>query len=274
MRAVGDPDENCEDGDDAYCCREDCPGGKGVSCTKAQPGADVWWNVEDVVGQDMEGLKYTTITSQTITKLNTILLPNVSGTILTTGNLRELPSIFLNITHGKLDVGGHTGFAGDIQFGGPAATQDSTVVLNSWFDGDLGWTFRTSAGCESIVLTGALLYPDAMGIYDLYPNTYDRKPIWKHRNNTFYIFYKSHEGMDLQGEDRGEGRWFVGTAVGAEPQRADANPLKLRMRHMAASPVDADLLMPGASELFPCLELLISLLPLPASSFLASLSSS
>lgn len=212
----------------------------------------MWWNVEDVVGPDKQGLKYTTITTQTITKKNTILLPNVSGTILTTGNLRELPSIFLNITDGLLDVGGHTGFAGDMQFGGPAAAQQSRVALNSWFDGDLGLTFRTSAGCEAIVLTGSALYPAAMGTYDLYPDTYDRKPIWKHRKTSFYIFYKAQEGMDPGGADRGEGRWFVGTAVGAEEQRADANPMKLRMRHMAASPVDADLLMPGTMTPLRC----------------------
>jgi hypothetical protein len=246
---AGDPDGDCEDGDDAYCCRQDCPGGKGISCTKAQPGADVWWNVEDIVGQDMDGLKYTTITSKFITKRNTILLPNVSGTILTTGNLRELPPIFLNITDAILDVGGHTGFAGDIQMGGPAAAQESTVRLNAWIDGDLGLTFRTAAGCDSVVLTGSALYPTAMGVYDLYPNTYDRKPIWKHRNETWFMFFKSHEGMDSNGVDRGEGRWFVGEEIGAEEQRADANPMKLRMRHMSATPVDADLLMPGTSIL-------------------------
>ena len=238
-----DPDGFCTDGTDAWCCRVDCPAGKGTSCTKAQPASDQWTNVEDVVGADMDGLKYTSIGSQPITKINTILLPNVSGTILTTGNLRELPSIFLNITGGVTAIGGHTGFAGDLQFGGESRI--GNAQFHSWINGEVGLTFRTSAGCASVVLSGSILYAHAMGTYFLYPDTYHSKPVWKHRSESLFIYYASMEGLSSQGLDRGEGRWQVGTFIGADQGIAAASPVLLKMRHMTFSPIDADLRMPG-----------------------------
>jgi hypothetical protein len=89
----------------------------------------------------MDGLKYTKIISQKISKLNEILLPSTSGTIITTGNMRELPSIE---THGDLTVGG-------------------------------------AAGCSSVVFTGSKLYEDAMGFFNLLTETYHKKPVWKHQ---------------------------------------------------------------------------------------------
>jgi hypothetical protein len=156
----------------------------------------------------MEGLKHTSIGSFPITKINEILLPNVSGTMLTTGNLRELPSIFLNITGGQTEIGGHTGFAGDIQFGGPSKA--GNLRFYSFINGEQGMTFRTAAGCSSVEVKGSTLYPHVMGIYFLYPETYQHKPVWKHRTESFFIFYKAQEGVDSRGEDRGEGGWHIG----------------------------------------------------------------
>ena len=239
---AGDADGSCVDGTDAWCCRRDCPAGKGTSCTKAQPGGDLWWNVEDVVGQDMEGLKYTRFDSHNITQKNKIVLPDCSGVILTTANLRELPSIFLNITDGVTEVGGHTGFASDIQFGGPTGGQ---VKVYGWLDGDLGLTFRTAAGCKSIVVSGSTTHPQCMGIYHLSPQTHNNKPVWKLDNSSMYLFYRANEGLDEKGKDRGEGRWFVGRSIGADIIEGGDSPLLLRMKHMSFSPVDPDLRMPG-----------------------------
>lgn len=124
----------------------------------------------------MDGLKYTKLISQKITKLIEILLPSASGTIITTGNMRELPSIE---TQGDLTVGGHAGLNGDIQFGQPFGI--GVLKLHSWIDGDTGITFRSAAGCSSVVFTGSKLYEDAMGIYNLLPETYHKKPVWKHQ---------------------------------------------------------------------------------------------
>jgi len=246
LEYAGDADKSCNDGTDAWCCRRDCSEGKGVSCTKAQPGDDTWLKVEDLVGQDKDGLKYTTFGSHNITKRNKIVLPDCSGVILTTGNLRELPSIFLNVTDGRTEVGGHSGFVNDIQLGGPSGGQ---VKLHGWFDGDLGLTFRTAAGCKSIVVSGSKTHPQSMGIYSLFPQTHNRKPIWKLENRSMYIFYKANEGVDEKGKDLGEGRWFVGKHIGADKLVGHKSPLLLRMKHMSFSPIDADLRMPGPKYL-------------------------
>jgi len=237
-----DADGSCNDGSDAWCCREDCPGGRGTSCTKAQPGDDDWLNVEDVVGKDMDGLKYTSFWSENITRINKILLPDASGTILTSGNMRELASIFLDITDGRVEVGGHAGFAGDMQFGCPSGA--GKVKLHGWFDGT-GLTFRTAAACASVVFSGSTRYPDAMGIYHMHVGTHHRKPVWKHLSSNLYIFYNAHEGVDDDGADQCEGRWFLGSSIGANPLGSTSNPLLMRMAHMFASPVDADRRFPG-----------------------------
>ena len=140
--------------------------------------------------------------------------------------LCELPSIFLNITGGVTAVGGHTGFAGDLQFGGESRVGNAR--FHSWINGEVGLTFRTSAGCPSVVLSGSILYAHAMGTYFLYPDTYHSKPVWKHRSESLFIYYASMEGLSSQGLDRGEGRWQVGTFIGADQGIAAASPVLLK----------------------------------------------
>jgi len=186
----------------------------------------------------MDGLKYTKLISKKITKLNEILLPSASGTIITTGNMRELPSIE---TQGDLTVGGHAGLNGDIQFGQPSGI--GVLKLHSWIDGDTGITFRSAAGCSSVVFTGSKLYEDAMGIYDLLPETYHKKPVWKHQQNDLFLFYKAFDDGEGGSRDAGEGHWFVANFIGSGKKNAQL----LRMKHFSFSPVDPDQRMPGPS---------------------------
>ncbi|EKX44912.1 hypothetical protein GUITHDRAFT_139506 [Guillardia theta CCMP2712] len=206
---------------------------------------DEWVNIKDLVGQDKQGLITTTIGYETITNNNTILFPDCSGTIITTGNLLQLPKMAL--PSGSLYAGGHVGFGGDLQLGDPNDFV-SKIHMHAYLDGDAGMVLRTSGGCESVIIEGAVFFPELMGQFDLH-STFSRKPVYKHREKPVYIFYQANildSSYKLDTKDNpSEGRWYIGYRIGFNESAKMDRPIKLRMRHMTWSPVDADLLFPG-----------------------------
>ena len=85
---------------------------------------------------------YTQLCSLPATKSNLILLPDVSGVVLTTGNLMGLPAISIPDEH--LFVGGDVSLEGAIELGHP--DNITTIEMFSWIDGDVGLTFQSAGG--------------------------------------------------------------------------------------------------------------------------------
>lgn len=63
----------------------------GQTCTAVQPSDDFWIDEAEL----FDGLFYTQLVYENPTANNSIVLPDVSGTILTTGNLIDLPAMDL-----------------------------------------------------------------------------------------------------------------------------------------------------------------------------------
>jgi len=73
---------------------------------------------------------------------NRMELPDVSGVVLTTGNLLGLPSISIPDEH--LFVGGHVSVQGSIELG--HANNMTTIEMFTWIDGDVGLTLQSAGG--------------------------------------------------------------------------------------------------------------------------------
>jgi hypothetical protein len=71
---------------------------------------------------------------------NTLTLPDVSGTVLTTGNLLKLPA--MTIPTGHVFVGGNTSFQGALKLGDASTT--TTASFYSWVDGTVGLNFASA----------------------------------------------------------------------------------------------------------------------------------
>jgi hypothetical protein len=80
---------------------------------------------------------YTQLCAANPTGVNRVRLPDVSGTVLTTGNLLALPDV--TSPEGNLQVGGRTAAEGLFQLG--ARENTTTVQFFSWIDGDAGMVF-------------------------------------------------------------------------------------------------------------------------------------
>ena len=69
---------------------------------------------------------------------------------------------------------------------------------------------RTSGGCESVIIEGAVFFPELMGQFDLH-STFSRKPVYKHREKPVYMFYQANildSSYKLDTKDNpSEGRW-------------------------------------------------------------------
>jgi hypothetical protein len=93
---------------------------------------------------------------------NTLILPDVSGTVLTTGNLLNLPA--MTIPTGHVFVGGNTSFEGALKLGDPSTT--STASFYSWVDGTVGLSFA-SAGSIAADATGINIGLPVLGGVDI-----------------------------------------------------------------------------------------------------------
>jgi len=85
---------------------------------------------------------YTQMCALPPTNQNHILLPDVSGVVLTTGNLLGLPAISIPDEH--LFVGGDVSLEGAIELGNPDNV--TTIEMFTWIDGDVGLTFQSAGG--------------------------------------------------------------------------------------------------------------------------------
>ena len=85
---------------------------------------------------------YTQLCAIPPTRNNRIDLPDVSGVVLTTGNLLGLPNIKIPDEH--MFVGGDLSLEGSIELG--HADKISTMELFTWIDGDVGLTLQSAGG--------------------------------------------------------------------------------------------------------------------------------
>eukprot|EP00961_Rhodomonas_salina_P028472 384201-Rhodomonas_salina.1 len=92
-----------------------------------------------------EDAEYTQLCAVPATHDNYILLPDESGTVLTTGNLLNLPSIRIPDAH--FFVGGDATLEGKMQFGMPSEV--TTLQMYTWVDGDVGMTFSGAGALKA-----------------------------------------------------------------------------------------------------------------------------
>ena len=85
---------------------------------------------------------YTQMCAIPPTKNNVIELPDVSGIVLTTGNLLGLPAIAIPDEH--MFVGGDVSLEGSIELGHP--DNITTLEMFTWIDGDVGLTLQSAGG--------------------------------------------------------------------------------------------------------------------------------
>ena len=94
--------------------------------------------------------KYTQICTAEPTKANAINLPDVSGRILSTGNLLNLPT--MRFAGSELFVGKDSALEGDMQVGlaDLSVQSPSQTKAFAWLDGDVGMTFASANNSISI----------------------------------------------------------------------------------------------------------------------------
>ena len=85
---------------------------------------------------------YTQMCAVPPTRNNVIELPDVSGIVLTTGNLLGLPAIAIPDEH--MFVGGDVSLEGSIELGHP--DNITTLEMFTWIDGDVGLTLQSAGG--------------------------------------------------------------------------------------------------------------------------------
>ena len=79
---------------------------------------------------------------------NELTLPDVSGTVVTTGNLLGLPS--LRIPTGNLQIGGNSSLEGSVKLGDAADV--TTGAWYSWIDSDVGMKLSSAGGGGASVM--------------------------------------------------------------------------------------------------------------------------
>jgi len=85
---------------------------------------------------------YTQLCAIAPTRNNRIELPDVSGVVLTTGNLLGLPSISIPDEH--MFVGGDVSLEGEVVLG--HADNITTIEMFTWIDGDVGMSLQSGGG--------------------------------------------------------------------------------------------------------------------------------
>ena len=106
---------------------------------------------------------YTQFCYAQITKSNTILLPDVSGRMLTTGNLLNLPT--MRFEGSQLFVGQDVILEGELELGREGIV--SEIKAFAWVDGDVGMTFSSPNNSLSIEGDVVRLHSPHMGGVDI-----------------------------------------------------------------------------------------------------------
>ena len=106
---------------------------------------------------------YTQLCTPKVSQVNKIDLPDVSGRILTTGNLLNLPKMRLDASH--MFVGGDVAIEGDMTIGNTNTVTE--LKAYSWIDGDVGMTFSTPNNSYSIEGDVTSVHSPHMGGVDI-----------------------------------------------------------------------------------------------------------